>query len=358
MISDYNRAIAKRKTSHDKNVLQNLPIEIQWNDTFKLKEKLLFIPVTLKDTIHMKDDDGNVLLMNRRVHLQAKYNDGWQFSINAVLPNKYSKNNSFSGKMISSSMFSSNLNFTNYFQGKPLQKNQDLDGKIKVKASNKAAYIQVCHSVNAYVKGYFHSKITYCDEYYYPDGGGMGNEPGDWQNFNPPGYEDMGGGQPIIAPDSTLKKLPNKLNSCNGKEYLNEVGNLSVIKNKFALLKAKVIRDGNEHADLSYMNLSSKIVLSSSDQFEGTRNGVEHKERWYVDNGEAYATTIYTHTHGFVSAPTPVDAFAGIKVYLDNSSQSLSLADKATYLQYLTAFTITPEHVYSITIKDTQKWVQ
>lgn len=68
--------------------------------------------------------------------------------------------------------------------------------------------------------------------------------------------------------------------------------------------------------------------------------------------------SVYTHTHDFSSAPSPIDIFAGIKVYSDNSSQSLSAAQKATYLKYLTAMTITPNSVYSISIKDPQKWLQ
>lgn len=108
------------------------------------------------------------------------------------------------------------------------------------------------------------------------------------------------------------------------------------------------------------MNLSTKAILSSSDQFSGTKYNVKHVERWYTKNNgaTAFATTIYTHTHGFSSAPSPIDIFAGIKVYSDNSSQSLSAAQKATYLKYLTAMTITPNSVYSISIKDPQKWVQ
>jgi len=102
------------------------------------------------------------------------------------------------------------------------------------------------------------------------------------------------------------------------------------------------------------MNLSTKAILSSSDQYKGTRNNGNHEERWNTKNNgtTAFATTIYSHTHGFSRALSPIDIFDGIKVYSDNSFQSLSATQKSTYIQYLTAMIITPNNGYSISIKD------
>src|SRR5690606_7791680 len=120
-------------------------------------------------------------------------------------------------------------------------------------------------------------------------------------------------------------------------------------------LVQKTTTSGNEHSYTTTMNLSSKGILGTSEIREGTRTEVSHTEEWNRTTNEAMIG--FTHTHGFESAPSPLDAFAGIFAYTDENPLSMfNSSQRETYISYLTSTTLTPNYTYVITITDEEAW--
>lgn len=352
------------------NFRQSLTRIIHWNKA-KQKNDTLIVPITLQLPKGQINSETGKNTLNHKVFLKVYKgnNVDYQFSMLTFIGEGTSFSE-FSGVVYIEDYFKGNVQYNTYYQGIP-SKTKEINYRIQTKLASvrdnkiarsldcnwtKIGRVCVGHPTDDKAPDICSDRYEYqCDWTYEP----IIIDEEQWEEDTGGG----GGGEPLPdeeRPDSIINKSPNKSDPCKQKDYINEVNNLEIIKQKHKILKEKTNVSGNEHADLSYMNLSTKAILSSSDQFTGTRNNVEHVERWYTKNNgaTAFATTIYTHTHGFPSAPSPIDIFAGIQVYSDNSSQSLSAAQKATYLKYLTAITITPNSVYSISIKDPQKWVQ
>ncbi|MGA6121716.1 hypothetical protein [Sphingobacterium anhuiense] len=173
-----------------KNVIQQISLQMLWDKAFHLNKDSLFVPLVLKDTVYMDDDSNGKVLMNRRMHLIASYDQGWKFTIKALFPDKSSEKYHFSGKVLSTDYFVDNLSYSYFYIGKPLSKNQSISNNRGATGSKKAAYVTIeCKTVNGYVNGEYNSSGTYCS-FTHGDGGMDGSGPGEWQNFQP----DPGGG--------------------------------------------------------------------------------------------------------------------------------------------------------------------
>lgn len=177
-------------SKQQKNVIQQVSLQMLWDKAFHLNKDSLFVPLILKDTVYMDDDGNGKVLMNRRMHLIASYNNGWKFTIKALFPDKSSEKYHFSGKVLSTDYFVNDLSYSYFYKGKPMSKNQSILDNGVSNDSKKAAHVELeCRTVGGYVNGQYNSSGTYCS-FVHGNGGMDGSGPGEWQNFQP----DPGGG--------------------------------------------------------------------------------------------------------------------------------------------------------------------
>lgn len=120
-----------------------------------------------------------------------------------------------------------------------------------------------------------------------------------------------------------------------GKDKCADRGALNVRqKNKATQQKNKEIQDlttqkGREHAYSTMIDLATGEVVGYTAILEGKlepgRQSVDTKESWnYSGQQNKWTATVeYTHTHGFQSAPSNIDVFAGIMPYIDSGPNAM-----------------------------------
>jgi hypothetical protein len=163
----------------------------------------------------------------------------------------------------------------------------------------------------------------------------------------------------------TLKKLA-KIDPCADRAALNDRKTKQSTVAKNNEIKNLTLQTGKEHGYNTYMNLNTKEVTNYTSVDVGHELGdgvheVASQERWqWKANDQVEVTVDYTHTHGFESAPSSIDVFSGIGIYMATSNanmDALSPAQKQVYLSYHSINVMTANHDYAITITDPVKWV-
>lgn len=164
-----------------------------------------------------------------------------------------------------------------------------------------------------------------------------------------------------LNPVPKAKKLTK--DPCEDSKELNNRQNNNKNRAKNKTIIDKTAFSGKEHAYSTIIDFNTGNIITFTDVRVGVVDGTHHTVPqdygfdYKTDSGIrtiTQITAIYTHTHGFNSAPSAYDIFAGIEPYMDNL---LNSTQKSKYLGYHSINVLTTNASYSITITDPSKWV-
>lgn len=156
-----------------KNILTNSNFNIDWGSKITIKDSIIMYPIKVENVLELSVDGKNPVSVSGRVYLVAKKNDDWKFSVNVFFPNDFSEQQSFSGKMVSWDYFAGSSSYTNFLNGYPLRKNQNMDGSDK--NSLVSGWVSACTRTDAYVNGVYNTTSVSCTYLYIP------GTPEEWQ---------------------------------------------------------------------------------------------------------------------------------------------------------------------------------
>jgi len=329
----------------EKNFLTQIKYEPDWDRVYQESDSSLFIGINVLDSLeYIRTEQNQNYALAKRMFLTARYYSGsWHFQTNLLIPVKGSRQEAFSGTVITADAFSPRIGYSEYYRGEYINKKMN---SIRSGAKVAGTWITTnCRSVTASMGGYS-STTTVCDYIYIEsgNGGGSGQPNGPLPEPDPRIPTDAGDGPPNLY---KLTKKPST-DPCAGRASVNERANLDSAK--LFLNKIVTLTDSVEYA---YETFMSSIVHKELQNTPIRTDGIRDEVQWNMKWGDNGLTVGFVHSHPFESAPTPHDLFNGLSGY----NQIQPVSQRAVFTEYFSSTIVTENYIYVVTIKDANKWL-